>query len=66
MRRLVAAFARFTLRYALTFLFIVAVLAGAKLVIGEFEEFRRAQEELAALNGGRQSIEASRVSPTRY
>ena len=58
MRRLASALARFTLRYVLMFLFIVAVLAGARLVIGEFEEFRRAQEELAALNGGRQSIEA--------
>ena len=57
MRRLAAVLVRWVVRYFLTFLFIVAVLIGAKLLIKEFEEFRRAQEELAALDGGRQAID---------
>src|SRR5688572_22299525 len=58
MRRLAAAIARWVVRYFLTFVFIVAVLIGAKLLVKEFDEYRRAQAELAALESGRQQVGA--------
>ena len=56
MRHVAAALSGSVVRYFLSFLMIVAVLAAAKLVIKEFGEFRVAEEELASLTTSREEI----------
>ncbi len=58
MRHIAAALARSGVRYFLSFLLIVAVLAAGKLVLEELEEFRLAERELGELSGGRLQVEA--------
>jgi len=56
-RHLAAALARSGVRYFLSFLLIVAVLAAGRLALEELEEFRLAEKELAELSGGRLQVE---------